>query len=214
MAFLCLSGGVSHLPGEKKWFSKKQFDRKQIAALEADFGHNKDLSDKYKLPILIALSHYPELKEVPIRFIEQPIKTTMAARPLPSAVFQRQGRRAYNVFINNSDNCQIHIDEISFNGKIGIIGHELAHILDYEQSTGPGIMGAGLSYATKRTKAAFEKSIDRLTISRGLGWQLYEWSDFAINRSEASPDYKAFKARTYLQPEEILSEIDLLRHRP
>ncbi len=211
LLFVLLCGTTSHLPGERKWFKKAQFDNDKIAQLNADFGSQKTLSEKYKLPTLIALSHYPELKEVPIEFVEQPIKTTMAARPVPASVFQRQGRRHYKIFINNSDNCQIHIDEISFNGKIGIIGHELAHILDYEQSTGPGIMGAGLNYATARTKATFEKSIDRLTIQRGLGWQLYEWSDFAINRSAASQSYKDFKASTYLQPEEILSEIDKLR---
>ncbi|MFK7923735.1 MAG: hypothetical protein AB8H47_17380 [Bacteroidia bacterium] len=209
--FVLLSGTTSHLPGEKKWFKETQFDKDKIAQLKTQFGDQKVLAEKYKLVSLIALSHYPELKEVPIEFVEQAIKTTMAARPDPASVFQRQGRRHYKVFINNSDDCQIHIDDISFNGQIGIIGHELAHILDYEQSSGPGIMGAGLNYATARTKAIFEKSIDRLTISRGLGWQLHEWSDFAINRSAASQKYKDFKADTYLQPEEILSEIDKLR---
>lgn len=209
--FALLSGTTSHLPGEKKWFKEAQFDKDKIAQMQTQFGDQKVLAEKYKLVSLIALSHYPELKGVPIEFVEQAIKTTLAARPVPASVFQRQGRRHYKVFINNSDNCQIHIDEISFNGQIGIIGHELAHILDYEQSTGPGIMGAGLSYATARTKAVFEKSIDRLTISRGLGWQLHEWSDFAINRSAASQAYKDFKAETYLEPEEILSEIDKLR---
>ena len=201
LIFLSGAGILDNAP--RKTFNAANFTTEEIQRLETEFGQHKTFINKYKLQSLVALSYYPELKDTEIEFVHQPIKTTMAARPKPTSVFQRVSKRSYRIFVNNSDDCQINLKDIPFNAQIGIIGHELAHIVDYEQSNGPGIVGAGLNYTTARTKANFEKSIDRLTIEHGLGWQLLAWADFALHESDASEEYKAFKADTYLEPEEI-----------
>jgi hypothetical protein len=194
-------------------YDPEAFSPDSIARMEARLAHSIDIPEAYKLPTLIALGFYPELQDVDIEFVLQPLHTTMAARPTVKSVFQKPGRRSYRIFINDSGDCEIPLESVPFNAQIGVIGHELAHILDYERSKGPGIMGAGLSYATARTKANFEKSIDELTIARGLGLQLHQWADFVLNRSGASEKYKAFKARTYLQPGEILERVRAVKSR-
>lgn len=207
---LLLMGGRAPGPLDKGLFQQSSFTADSIARMEERLTTYKyDIPEDYKLSILIALSFYPELQDVEIEFVYQPLKTTMAARPVPASVFQRKGHRSYRIFINSGDDCEIPLRVIPFNARIGIVGHELAHILDYEQQSGPGIMGTGMSYATARTKANFEKRIDELTISKGLGVQLHEWSDFALNHSQASEAYKAFKAETYLQPQEILARLEV-----
>ena len=45
-----------------------------------------------------------------------------------------------------------------------------------------------------------------MTIKRGLGWQLYNWSFYVLYESDAKLEYKEFKKTIYLEPEEI-SEI-------
>ena len=70
-----------------------------------------------------------------------------------------------------------------------------------------GVIGRGISYASKKSKATFEKEIDLKTIERGLGWQLYAWSNFVLNESTADINYKKFKKETYMTPESILEII-------
>ena len=53
-----------------------------------------------------------------------------------------------------------------------------------------------------------QKEIDLKTIQRGLGWQLYDWSNFVLNDSNADAKYKEFKKETYMTPESILETIN------
>ena len=130
----------------------------------------------------------------------------MACRPRNSTIFKKE--RHYTIFIDtDADGQGILLDSIPFNAQIGIIAHELCHILDYESKTGNQIIGTGLAYFNKNKRADFEKTIDDLTINKGLGHQLLAWSDFALNKSTASSAYKAYKRKTYLTPEEISEKI-------
>jgi len=54
----------------------------------------------------------------------------------------------------------------------------------------------------------YEKSIDYLTIKKGFGWQLWQWSDYALNHSNATESYKDFKRKNYLNPDEIIEVMD------
>jgi len=172
--------------------------------LEKMFGRNKLIPEKYKLSILIALSFYPELADTKIIFKESSISTTLNARPKTiSLLFGKQ--REYIVRINSSrEDSIVTIDEVPFNARIGLIGHEFAHFIDYQDKSLWGIADRLLDYTSKKKKAAYEKEIDLITIKRGLGWQLYHWSYFIQNDSDASAEYKQFKEYTYLSPKEIL----------
>lgn len=112
--------------------------------------------------------------------------------------------KEYSIVINNDENFKgVLLECVPFNAQIGIIRHELAHIVDYQRRTKFGILQRGLDCLSEKSKAAFEKEIDLITISRGLGWQLYDWADFVMYKSEASSEYKEFKKKTYMKPEEI-----------
>jgi len=47
-----------------------------------------------------------------------------------------------------------------------------------------------------------------MTVARGLKWQMYDWSYYAIFQSNASESYKLFKKNTYLKPTEILEQLE------
>jgi len=64
-------------------------------------------------------------------------------------------------------------------------------------------MKRGLDYLHHNSKARFEKTIDRMTIQAGLGKYLHKWAYFALNESDATEQYKEFKRKIYLEPDEI-----------
>lgn len=198
------SDGVQKLPVRQI----KEADYKNtIDKLRLEYGRNKRLVKKIELPILIALSFYPELKNIEIQFLYSNIKTTMETRPTASTISKSKDR-IYTIHIDNDiEGGGIVIEDVPFNAQIGIVAHELAHIVDYEHRSSLNIIYLGLKYSNKKTRAIFEKSIDISTIERGFGWQLYDWSDFVVNKSSAPEKYKKYKRETYLTPEEIEVEI-------
>lgn len=174
----------------------------QIDSLLGIHGSNKKFVDEYLDPTLIALSYFPELQDVPIIFKYSKESTTMAARPIAITVF---GKTRYRISINNQPDFKgILLDDVPFNAQIGIIAHELSHIIDYESRNFWGIMGITFRFLDNKRKPLFEKEIDKSTIERGLGWQLFDWAMFSMYESErATDEYKNFKRKTYMLPEEI-----------
>jgi hypothetical protein len=182
-----------------------------IDSLEFMYGKNKKMPEKYKLAILIALSYYPELIDMPITFKECAIRTTLNARPtIGSLCFKNKSKRNYVVRINNSQKeGRITIDEVPFNASIGIFAHEFSHFVDYQNRTFGGVLERLWAYTSKKRKATYEKEIDSMTVARGLKWQMYDWSYYALFQSNASESYKLFKKSTYLKPKEILEQIQI-----
>ncbi len=174
----------------------------QIDSLMTVYGANKTFVEEYLEPTLIALSHFPELRQTHIEFKYSKEATTMAARPKPASMLWR---RRYLVAINNREDFEgIPLSTVPFNAQIGIIGHELSHIADYQNSSFFAVTSLLMRYTNKRHRAQFEKEVDRATIDRGLGWQLYDWAHFSMHISDdASDEYKEFKRQNYMQPPEI-----------
>lgn len=174
----------------------------QIDSLKRLYGNNKIFIEKYIEPTLIALSFYPELKDEHIEFKYSKEATTMAARPVPLSVF---GKRRYIILVNNCPEFRgIRLDSVPYNAQVGIVGHELAHIVDYQRQNPFGVLLTLFRYADKKRRPLFEKEIDLQTIQRGLGWQLYDWANYAMYLDTTCDEpYKEFKRETYLTPEAI-----------
>lgn len=179
-------------------------------SLENLFKETKIVPADLSLQTYLALLYYPELKNTQILFKYKSIKTTMACKPTLASMFKLKNRK-YIIAINNTHKKSfggIFIEDVPFNCQIGLIGHELAHIIDYEHLGFWGILWRAIDILIDKSRMNYEKSIDKITINSGLGWQLLDWSDYVLNRSKASDHYKEFKAKNYLQPQEIKALID------
>lgn len=154
-------------------------------------------------PVLQAIRFYPELKKTTIKIVYRNTKTTMETRPSLLSLFCTS--RKYNIYVDNyvKNGNGILIKEVPYRAKVGVFGHELAHIIDYEKTSLFGIIKLGFRYLIKNDIDKFEKRIDRLTIEKGLGDFLKEWSDYVLNKSKGSTTYKAYKRKNYLTPQEI-----------
>lgn len=191
-----------------KNYTSNTIPSEKLTEIKLELGANKSIPKEFEKQILTALSYYPELKDLHIEFIRSNIKTTMACRPTTASLTRRYNREYVITIDNDNEGQGITLDDVPYNAQIGVIGHELGHILDYENRSSTNIASLGIDYATGHYPSNFEKGVDKLTIKRGLGWQLYDWSDFVLNKSKASKEYKEFKRRTYLTPEEIKQQIE------
>jgi hypothetical protein len=176
-------------------------------SLQQLYGTNKSFVPSYHLTSLVALRHYPELVNTKIEFKEKSINSTMQARPKGLNIFRSKGKRTYVVYINTI-NPKVPLDSISFNAKIGVLGHELAHIVDYESRSVWRILGIALRYGNKNYRAKFERATDQMTIDHGLLWQSYDFSTYVFKYNQDNAKYLAYKKKVYMTPEEHLLQSD------
>ncbi len=59
---------------------------------------------------------------------------------------------------------------------MGVLGHEISHIADFNQRRGLYFVKLLFMQFTKKAMDIFENNTDRRTIEQGLGYQLLAWS--------------------------------------
>ncbi len=179
-----------------------------IQVFDSLYANNKHICDTFRTQILIALSYYPELKDAHIQFARRRIKTTMACRPKWSFFLKKREERVYLILINKRRRIEgVLLRNVPFNAQIGVIGHELGHIVDYSQKGFIRIAGTAIGYLFIKYRKKLEATIDCIAIAHGLGWQVYDFADFVMNRSNAPKSYKRYKRKNYLSPLQIKKHI-------
>ncbi|MEY4903575.1 MAG: hypothetical protein RLZZ292_1390 [Bacteroidota bacterium] len=177
-------------------------DTLSIDSLRARFGQNKKIPTAVEKECLVALSHFPEFAQTRIDFEYAPISFTMESQPKLSFLFLPKSKRQYKILIN-SDPRSTNLDyqELSFNGKIGWIGHELGHIYDYERMSTVQIIGLGISYYEDSFRRVVEHRTDQNAIQHGLGDALAEGVSFLMERGNAR--YLSVQDDYYMSVQEI-----------
>ncbi len=159
-----------------------------------------------------AMTHYPELCSRKISVQYGCIKTSMAAQPRVWSVFRKRDKRKYKVIINKkvqTDQARL-VYAAPFDARVGVMGHELAHILDYSTKSGWQVLWTGIRYLGKKYRRTMERETDSVTITRGLGWQLYHYAYFVIYEAQIDDAYRDYKLDMYLKPEEIYEMIETI----
>jgi len=177
----------------RSFLSLVLFQNGNEISFNSSLENNKIFVDDYKAQCMKALSFYPELKDVNIEFREAGIGTTLAARPILSSFFNIDYERKYEVVFNNADDCEVPFADLPEEGQVGILGHELAHILDYETKSFGQLLVTGCFYINAHSIRNYERGIDRVTVERGLGEKLHQAYHYILEESQASLKYKDFK---------------------
>lgn len=178
----------------------------RIDSLRSELLANKTIEENYEVSILAALMYYPDLKTSNIQFRKSRITTSMAAIPKGGNLFRKHKNRKYTILINNrvNSNRAPLISDVPHTAKVGIIGHELAHIVDYNTKSNLRLMYEGLSYYfNSGFKRQLEHKIDRIAIYRGLGEGIIAFRIYIDNESNATEKYKLFKQKIYLSSTDI-----------
>lgn len=171
---------------------------------------------KWRVSFYTALSKYPELQNVKIQFKYQNINTTMQCRPAFFAVFKRpEKRRFVMVFNQNRGKSRgVPLQKLTFNARVGLFAHELAHIVDYLHMHTGQIVWFGLQYLTRKGKVRIEHRIDRMVVWKGMGTQIYCFATEVLQSSNITVDYRQKRRHIYLQPGEIKALKQIVENNP
>ncbi|CAH8281886.1 hypothetical protein EV196_11213 [Mariniflexile fucanivorans] len=152
----------------------------EFSNLKSEFGNHKTVIADYEKQMLIALSYFPELKDVKIVFRLRNRKTPLATRPTFFSMFCSAKKRTYVITISKKSTNYLNtiiFKNLNYNAQIGVLGHELSHISDYlNKGFGKMVVIAKneLLSPTEVDKREFNTDLD--CINHGLGFQLLDWS--------------------------------------
>jgi len=173
---------------------------------------HKTIPSQYDTAIKIALLYFPELEKTKIKFRIKKQASPLSARPSIFAIFRKASKRKYLITISNSSSSKfssIHLSNLSFNAQIGVIGHELSHISDYNTRRGIYFLNLMCMQLSKNKMDQFEYNTDMRCIEHGLGYQLLSWSQEVRQKLNLS-HWKGIKRlkeqgkERYMNPESIL----------
>jgi len=124
-------------------FFDKVFSTKQV------FKNIKGVPKQYEEVFYLTCSFYPELSDVTININYAPIPTTMQTQPMLRSMFSSRSNREYLISINSNKNFEgILFEDIPYNAQVGIIAHELAHVLDFEHKNTLNLISTGLKFTS------------------------------------------------------------------
>ena len=154
----------------------------QAAAIDSlqKFAANKEIPEQYQKPILTALSHFPELKDVHIIFRIKKQYTPLTTKPDLASEFKRKNYRTYIITISNQtiDTLKrLLFQNLTFQEQVGVIGHELSHVVDFNSKNFPQTVGIGIGHISKKYIDKMEYNTDRICIMHGLGQYLLAYSN-------------------------------------
>ena len=171
---------------------------------------NKTIPKKMIPIFLWGIIAYPELHDCTITIKIKNIRSAGAARPTLGSLLKNKSNRKYKIFVNQDERLlgNAIFDKLPHNAKIGLLSHELAHILEYSKKSSLSLIGNGFLYTlSKSYRTSYEGKTDDIVINRGFGWQVYDFTNYIMNHSTASKKYKKFKVRHYKSPNEQLIQI-------
>lgn len=186
---------------------------RDLEILREEFGQNKVYPRSLELPILVALSYFPELKNISIEFKENKSSFAFASRPEFTNLKVTKTNRKYQILLSTESpslSKDLLFRALPLNAQVGILGHELSHTMFYLSKSLASLVKIGLFYFFTPFRISFEKNTDRATIERGLGFQLLEFSTFSHHHPKATEKYKKWLNRYYLNPAQITQYIKSL----
>lgn len=166
------------------FYEADSFNQSQLDSLNFLYGQHKKLPEGYELQALLALSHYPDLTGIKIKFKMRNGGAPFVSRPTVwSTFFRNAKKRNYLVIIRSNSHPKfdsILITAMPINAQIGVLGHELGHTVDYTNRGFSKMMKVVFGNLSWKFLDKFEFETDRRAINHGLGFQILAWSTHAV----------------------------------
>ncbi|MEX1239374.1 MAG: hypothetical protein WEB30_06640 [Cyclobacteriaceae bacterium] len=181
-----------------------------LDSLKAIIGDRKGLPKGFEVAAAIAYSAYPELKDVKIDMI-----LTKGGAPLESTVniaslLGPKKNRRYRVLLNDARDSYfdpILLRSLPFDAQVGILAHELGHVVYYHELNILEFGKWGLEYLRDNDfRATHERTTDLMPVYHGLGSQIYQYAWFVrkdLTCRELYENGKDFLDRYYMTDEEL-----------
>ncbi len=177
--FAMATQGICQVPVRS--LAPETYSSAEYAALREQVGKNKVNTDANEKQILVALGYFPELANTKIEFRFKRTNTAFSTRPSIGGIFQRRSHRKYIITISDSTEkilVPLLLKNLPYNAQVGIIGHELSHVADFNNKKFFGLLRNALGHVSQKYLNRFERKTDSLCIVHGLGYQLLSWSSY------------------------------------
>jgi hypothetical protein len=165
---------------------------------------------KFKEALSQAAREFPELNGLSIEVRRKHIGTMMAARPKPGFIFRKPEHRKYVIFITDKPgmNAEKIYSHMSYCAQLGVLGHELCHILDYRNKSNLQMLGFAIAYPFN--KKSIEAKTDLTAVQRGFGEELIEYTRYIHHSPLVNRKYLVKKKKYYLSASELAKNIHAL----
>lgn len=173
-----------------------------------------DIPNAIKNEVETALSYYPQLDNVPIRFkFKKNIKkSTMQAQPTFGSFFRSRKHRSYIILISETFKIadkKFSTRDIPEDIFIGWIGHELGHVMDYQNRSKLNLIWFGIKYLLSDNHIVeAERAADSFAVAQGMQDYILKTKDFILNHADITQSYKDRIQKYYLSPEEIMALVE------
>lgn len=199
---------------QKKYIPEQE--QAQYEELLEEYGRNKKLPEGYELQALLALAHYPELKDVRIEFAFKKCDIPLYTQPRIATLFKPADQRIYEIVICDETRKEMRptlLRNLDFNTQVGVLGHELGHVVDFLDKNLLKVIKTGILYAIKKYKHRLEAGTDHVAIKHGLGWQLLGYAQLVEKLKKEYPGEKYYQTYFdyYKTSSEIKAEIKRLK---
>lgn len=174
----------------------------------------KTIPNAIENEVKTALNYFPALRHVgiEIKFKKHIKKSTMLAQPKLGSFFKPKEYREYVILISE----RFKISDKEFSTKdipsdilIGWIGHELGHILDYQNRSNINLIWFGIKYLISDNHIIeAERAADTFAVNQGMESYILKTKDFILNNANITPSYKLRIEKYYLSPEEIMEIVN------
>ncbi len=186
----------------------------KLDSLKTIIGDNKGLPEGFEIAAAIAYSAFPELKDVNIDMI-----LTQEGAPMEStleiwSLFGPRKNRHYQILLNDVEHSYfdpILLRSLPFDAQVGILAHELGHIVYYHELNIFEFGKWGLKYLRDdEFRATHERTTDLMPVYYGLGSQIYQYAYFVRYDPTCKSFYaegKDFMDKYYLTDKELLDTL-------
>lgn len=185
-----------------------------LDSLKAIIGNNKGLPKGFETAAAIAYSAFPELKDVNIDMILTQGGAPMESTVEISSLFGSRSNRRYQILLNDAHNTffdPILLRALPFDAQVGILAHELGHVVYYHELNVFAFAKWGLEYLRDdEFHASHERSTDLMPVYHGLGSQIYQYAYFVRYDPTCTSFYekeKDFMDQYYMTDKELLAAI-------
>jgi hypothetical protein len=205
---------------EEKIIARKRYteenDAKKFETLKKEFGKNKKLPEGYELQALLALSHYPELMDVKIEFIFKASDRPLYTQPTKPSLVKSGPERTYNMVISKKAKSTMQpvlLRNLPFDTQVGVLGHELGHVLDFINKNSFEAVGTGVGYMIGSFKHYLESGVDLISIKHGLAYQILGYAELVVKLQKEYPEEKYYQEyfKYYMSPGKIRAKIRQLK---
>lgn len=172
----------------------------------------------YETYIASAIKYFPELNTVSFRVRIKHAHSPLSTRPAFWSIFKKPSKRKYIITISSgSVNTLLPIlfQNLPDSAKIGVTGHELSHIVDFQKMKFGGFVRLLFKHYSNKYQDRFEYNTDKICIEHGMGYYLLAWSTYVRKalhiknwRGADNIDEQQTDCERYMNPATILSFLE------